>query len=458
MEEFCTGWGLPAMKLDDSPNSTPEHPTFFRAVLVWLKVGLLSFGGPTGQIALMHRELVEKRRWLSDGRFLHALNYCMILPGPEAQQLAIYTGWLLHRTWGGVIAGVLFVLPGALLMWAISVVYVMFGTVPIVEAVFYGLKPAVMAIVAAAVIRIGQKVLRRRVMWVLAVISFVCIFFINVPFPLIVIGAGMIGYWGGEWRSDLFELPTRPEHGCGGRIEPSVVGDQISDSIPKPSVMRTVGSIFLWGGLWLLPVVLSIVVLGWQNILSQQGLFFSKAALVTFGGAYAVLPYVAQQAVESHGWLSTAQMMDGLGLAETTPGPLILVLQFVGFMGGWANGGGASPLVTATLAAAMTCWVTFLPGFLFIFAGAPYIERTRGNLRLNNVLSAVTAAVVGVVLNLAVWFAWQVISPAPGQWDFVSLVFAGLFFLVLQRWKWDVLWVVGAGAVLGLAGWAYRLI
>jgi len=432
-----------------------EPPTFRQAVWVWIKIGLLSFGGPAGQIALMHRELVEKRRWVSNGRFLHALNYCMLLPGPEAQQLAIYVGWLLHRTWGGIVAGALFVLPGAILMWGISVVYILFGNVPAVDAVFYGLKPAVMAIVAAAVLRIGKKALRNRLAWTVAVVSFGLIFFLNFPFPLIVLGAALVGVIGMRWIPDAFS--HAPGHGH-ARDESSVVGDGVSVNLAAPTVVGTIQKVAFWGTLWLFPVIACIAILGWNHVLVQQGLFFSKAALVTFGGAYAVLPYVAQQAVETHGWVTAAQMMDGLALAETTPGPLILVLQFVGFLGGWSANSVSSPMLTATLAAMMTSWVTFIPGFLFIFAGAPYIERTRGNLRLNAALSAVTAAVVGVVLNLAVWFAWHVVMPESGQCDIIAVCAAIFFCIALQRWKWDVLLVIGVGGILGLVVWGVGLI
>lgn len=423
----------------------------------WIKIGLLSFGGPTGQIALMHHELVEKNRWVSNGRFLHALNYCMLLPGPEAQQLAIYTGWLLHRTWGGIVAGVMFVWPGAVLMWGISMVYVYFGKVPLVEAIFYGLKVAVLAVVAGAVLRIGKKALCNRVLWVLAATSFVAIYFFAVPFPLIVVVAGLVGWMVGVFMPQGF--------GGGGHLvsadavgsEDVVIGDGIGNASDGVTTLGTLGKAIFWLLLWLLPVFWCLAIWGPDSVLTQQGMFFSKAAVVTFGGAYAVLPYVAQQAVESHGWLTTAQMMDGLGLAETTPGPLILVLQFVGFLGGWSSGEGASPWVMATMAAALTSWVTFLPGFLFIFTGAPYIERSRGNKRLTAALSAVTAAVVGVVLNLAVWFGWTVILPEHGRVDWIAAGVAGVLFFALRRWNWDVLWVVGAGAGFGLLSWGISL-
>jgi chromate transporter len=427
-------------------NERPPRPSFVQALRVWLEIGLLSFGGPTGQIALMHRELVEKRRWISDSRFLHALNYCMLLPGPEAQQLAIYIGWLLHRTWGGIVAGALFVLPGALVMWGISVVYVLFGKLPAMEAVFYGLKPAVIAIVAAAVLRIGRRALRNRVMWGLALLAFVAIFFFKAPFPLILVSAALVGFLGGLRWPELFDATAG--HGANGHADDAryVVGDDAIHT--PPSLARMLVTAAVWAVVWLLPVLGCLLALGPAHVLTAEGLFFSKAALVTFGGAYAVLPYVAQQAVERYGWLTAPQMLDGLGLAETTPGPLVLVLQFVGFLGGWhAPGGG---LMLATLAAALTSWVTFVPGFLFIFAGAPFVESSRGNLRLSTALSAITAAVVGVILNLAVWFGWHVIIPAGRGVDGFSLAAAIAFFVALQKGKWSVLPLLGVAALAGL--------
>jgi chromate transporter len=431
--------------------SPAEHPTFREALRVWLKIGLLSFGGPAGQIALMHRELVEKHRWVSDRRFLHALNYCMLLPGPEAQQLAVYTGWLLHGTRGGLAAGAFFVIPGALLMLAISYVYVLFGKLPWMEAVFYGLKAAVMAVVLAAVLRLGKKVLKHPVMWVIAAASFTAIFAFGVAFPLIVLAALLIGLVFGPRYPRIFDGGG----GHGGKPAADsgnyVISDGISAAIAPPTLPGTLLKVAFWLLVWLVPLGLCALFFGPEHVLTNQGVFFSKAALVTFGGAYAVLPYVAQQAVEVHGWLSATQMMDGLGLAETTPGPLILVLQFVGFLGGWNAPGGMPPLLTATLAAGITTWCTFIPGYLFIFAGAPFIERTRGDLRLNSALSAVTAAVVGVVLNLAVWFSWHVVVPKPGQFDAIPLVLAAVFLFLIQSRKWDMIRIVGLGAALGLA-------
>lgn len=431
------------------PPLRPPHPSFGEAMRVWIKVGLLSFGGPAGQIALMHRELVERRRWISNGRFLHALNYCMLLPGPEAQQLAIYTGWLLHRAWGGIAAGVLFVLPGALLMGAISAIYVLYGSVPALAAAFYGLKPAVMAIVVSAVLRIGGKALRNGAMWTISAAAFVGIFFFRVPFPLIILLAGAVGLAGGHWLPRQFDIAGG--HGQSAQDEhPSVIDDAASEMIGRPNLIRTCTTTACWALVWISPVAACWILLGRDHILTEEGLFFGKAALVTFGGAYAVLPYVAQQAVETHHWLTAAQMMDGLGLAETTPGPLILVLQFVGFLGGWNAPGAWPPFVTAALAAALTSWVTFVPGFLFIFAGAPLIESSRGSRRWNSALTAVTAAVVGVILNLSVWFAWHVVVPEPGRFDAIPLALAAAFLFLLVRAKLDVLWIVALGAAAGL--------
>lgn len=426
-------------------------PSFREALRVWIKIGLLSFGGPTGQIALMHRELVERLRWVSDARFLHALNYCMLLPGPEAQQLAIYTGWLLHRTLGGIVAGALFVLPGALLLWIISYVYVTFGQVPVVAAVFYGLKASVMAIVAAAMIRIAKKALKNEVMWSLSALAFAAIFFLRAPFPIIVLVAGLVGLIGGRYFPGKFDI-TRGHGPSGDGGGESVISDAVSENLPHPTLARTAGTVALWLVVWFLPVLLVLLWVGPRHALFHEGLFFSKAAVVTFGGAYAVLPYVAQQAVEHHGWLSAAQMMDGLGLAETTPGPLILVLQFVGFLGGWQQPGELPPLLAATAGAALTSWVTFVPGFLFIFAGAPFIERLRGNLRLTTALSTITAAVVGVMLNLAVWFGWSVALPegAGGAVDWFPIGVALVAFTGLVRWRWNVIAVVLGGGLLGL--------
>lgn len=420
-----------------------------QAARIWLKIGLLSFGGPAGQIALMHQELVEKHRWIGNGRFSHALNYCMILPGPEAQQLAIYIGWLLHRWHGGLIAGMLFVLPGAMLMALISIVYVTLGRLPAVEAMFYGLKPAVIAIVAASLWRVGRKTLKNPVLWAISGAAFVGIFFFDVYFPWIIFAAALFGWIGGRIAPRFFSVGSGP--GSAGPDDGEyVISDVRSSKIPVPDFKETVRTVLIWSTVWMFPVLAAWLVFGGESLLVTAGLFFSKAALVTFGGAYAVLPYVAQQAVESYGWLSAPQMIDGLGLAETTPGPLILVLQFVGFMAGWNAPEAWSPVVMSLAVAAMTTWVTFIPGFLFIFAGAPLVESSRGHHGLSSALAGVTAAVVGVILNLAVWFGYHVLVPDGTRWDWLATVATLGFFLLLQKAKWDVLPVVGVGALFGL--------
>lgn len=426
------------------PEQQPvAHPSLKEAAAVWLKIGLLSFGGPAGQIGLMHQELIERRRWISEERFLHALNYCMLLPGPEAQQLAIYVGWLLHRSIGGVIAGALFVIPGALLLWAIALVYVYWGHSPLLAAVFYGLKPAVMALVVFAVYRIGSRILKNPAMWAVAAGAFAGIFFAGVPFPLIIIGAGVLGLAGGKFFPSLFTLagPVNSGNSPGIQLEPVAA---------KPSVKRTALTVAACLTAWFLPVLLAGLLLGGDHVVFREGFFFSKVAVVTFGGAYAALPYVAQQAVENYQWLGPGQMLDGLGLAETTPGPLILVLQFVGFLGGWFNSGGLSPLTAATLGAAMTSWTTFVPGFLFIFAGAPYIERMRGQSFLNAALATITAAVVGVILNLAIWFGLNVLFPEPWRLDGMATALFAAALVALGRYKINVVFLVAGAGAAGL--------
>jgi chromate transporter len=436
----------------DSQRTHPARPSFAEAFRFWLKLGFISFGGPTGQIAIMHTELVEKRKWIGEERFLHALNYCMLLPGPEAQQLAVYAGWLLHKTRGGIVAGALFVLPSAFILWGLSAIYVLFGKLPWIAAIFYGLKPAVTAIVAAAVIRIGRKALKNEVMWAIAALAFVCIFCLHAPFPLIVLGAGALGFAGGKvWPKKFLVLKN---HG-GGKSE-SVIGDE--DAAPehtRPTIARAVKVLAVCVALWWTPVLLVGWLHGWNNSLFREGLFFSKAAMVTFGGAYAVLPYVSQQAVEQYRWLDAGQMLDGLGLAETTPGPLIMVLQFVGFLGGWNQPGGLPPLAAATLGAFITTWTTFVPCFLWIFLGAPHIEQLRGNERLTAALSTVTAAVVGVILNLAVWFGIHVFVPRPGVVDWFAVAVGAVAFAGMLKWKWGIIPVVLGS---GLAGLIYRMI
>lgn len=385
-------------------NSTPTHDiSFSEAFWVWLKVALLSFGGPAGQIAVMHRVLVDEKQWISESRFLHALNYCMLLPGPEAQQLATYIGWLLHRTKGGITAGCLFILPGVIAIMALSYIYAAYGNVGFVEAIFFGLKAAVLAIVIQAVVRIAKRALRNRVMICLAGLAFIGIFFFNVPFPIIILTAALIGFTGAQLGRPEFEAVA---HGSGKK---SAVVDTVLDEQPpdhvRPSVGRALRVGTVWLTLWLLPVAALLVSLGSVNVFSQIAVFFSKMAMVTFGGAYAVLAYVAQQAVEHYHWVHPREMLDGLGMAETTPGPLIMVLQFVGFMAAFRDPGTLSPMLSGTLGGLLATWVTFTPCFLWIFLGAPFIETMRGNKALAGALTAITAAVVGVILNLSIWFS-----------------------------------------------------
>jgi chromate transporter len=430
----------------DSPTGTgtsDKHPSFDEAFRFWLKLGFISFGGPAGQIAIMHAELVEKKKWISEERFLHALNYCMILPGPEAQQLATYVGWLLHRTRGGIVAGGLFILPSIFILWTLSYVYVTFGALSWIAAIFYGLKPGVLAIVSVAVIRIGSRALKNESLWAVAAGAFVAIFFFHVPFPLIVLIAAAIGFFGGKWRRRNF--PVIRDHATGATK--SILDD--TTAVPDQanlSVTRAVRVCLLWLLLWSAPVLALSSWLGWNHTVVREGIFFSKAALVTFGGAYAVLPYVAQQAVETQHWLSAGQMLDGLGLAETTPGPLIMVTQFVGFLGGWNHPGMLPPLLSATLGALVTTWTTFTPCFLWIFLGGPYIEKLRGDEALATTLSAVTAAVVGVVLNLAVWFGGHVIFPGSTSVDWIAILISTVAWIGMIRWQWNIIFVVlGAG-------------
>jgi chromate transporter len=422
-------------------------PTFGEALRYWLKLGCISFGGPAGQIAIMHKELVEKRRWISEAHFLHALNYCMLLPGPEAQQLATYLGWRLHGAKGGIAAGALFVIPSMFILFGLSWLYMAGGHLPWLAALFYGLLPAVIAVVAEAVLRIGKKALRSPTLWCVAAGSFVAIYFFHISFVWIVLTAALLGVWG----SKLFpsQFPAAKGHGSAKEDHQPVL------QLPAPisaSWSRAFGITALCLVLWWLPVFGIAAWLGWGSTAAQQGLFFSKAALVTFGGAYAVLPYVAQQAVETHGWLSHAQMMSGLGLAETTPGPLIMVLQFVGFVGGWQHPGTLSPLAGATLGALITTWVTFLPCFLFIFLGAPHIEKLGQQPRLSAALTAITAAVVGVILNLGVKFSQAALWPVDGaKLDLFVGITAVAAFIAMQRFKVGLMPTIGICAALGLA-------
>ena len=388
----------------------PAAPTFTEAVKVWARIGLLSFGGPAGQIALMHKELVEDRRWIGEQRFLHALNYCMLLPGPEAQQLAIYVGWLLHRTVGGLVAGILFVIPGALVMLALSSLYVLYGDMPLVAALFFGVKAAVLAIVIEAVIRIGRRALKNRVMVSIAVAAFIAIYALNVPFPLIVLFAGLTGWLGDRIAPGLFSGSAHGKDGVAdfkGAVDLMFERGELAHV--KPTKWHAPRTLAIWLPLWLGPVLLIWWFTGSASVWTEIGRFFSLMAVVTFGGAYAVLAYVAQAAVQSFGWLAPGEMVDGLGLAETTPGPLILVLQFVGFIAAFRHSGSLDPLLAGSLGALLTLWVTFTPCFFWIFFGAPYIETLRGNKALSAALGAITAAIVGVIMNLALWFGLHVI-------------------------------------------------
>ncbi len=450
----------------------PAHGVSMREALrVWLRVAMLSFGGPAGQIAVMHRIIVEEKRWISETRFLHALNYCMLLPGPEAQQLATYIGWLMHRTLGGIMAGGLFVVPGIISIMALSYVYAGWGNVPVIVALFFGLKAAVLAIVIEALVRIGKRALRNNIMIALAAAAFVGIFFLGIPFPVIVIGALLIGLIGGWSGSAAFK--GGGGHGPGG-AKHAVTESLLGEEMP-PHARPTVGSSLrvsaVWLALWLIPVAVLIAALGVSNVFSQIAIFFSKMAVVTFGGAYAVLAYVAQQAVENYHWLKPGEMLDGLGMAETTPGPLIMVLQFVGFMAAFRDAGGLPPMLAGTVGGLLATWVTFTPCFLWIFLGAPFIEALRDNKAINSALSAITAAVVGVILNLAIWFAIHTIfratvpvnafpfsfdAPVPASVDPWALVLAVAAAIAIFRFKVGMIPTLAAccaaGIVLYLVG------
>jgi chromate transporter len=452
------------------PQSTQAHqashfivdaspPSFGQAFLYWLRLGFLSFGGPAGQIALMHEDLVERKRWISERRFLHALNYCMVLPGPEAQQLATYIGWLMHRTWGGIVAGGLFVLPSLLILIGLSWVYMAWGHVPAVASVLHGIKPAVTAIVVSAAVRIGSRVLKNGWLWGIAVAAFVAIFALGLPFPLIVLMAGVAGFIGGRVAPAKFMVGGG--HGAASASRGPAV---IDDHTPTPAHAR-----FTWGRFWrVLMVCLALwatgigvltLLLGWDAVLTQMAWFFTKTALLTFGGAYAVLPYVYQGAVEHFQWLTPAQMIDGLALGETTPGPLIMVVSYVGFVGGWTKalfGPEALPMA-GVVAAGVVTFFTFLPSFLFIFLGAPFIESTHGKLGFTAPLTGITAAVVGVIVNLAVFFAYHVLWPQgfAGGFEWAAALMGAGAALALFRFQVGVIPVVLAS---GLAGMAWQLL
>jgi chromate transporter len=433
----------------------PAPVSFGQAFAYWLKLGCISFGGPAGQIALMHEELVERRRWISERRFLHALNYCMVLPGPEAQQLAIYIGWLMHRTAGGIVAGGLFVLPSLLLLVLLTWVYMAFGNLPIVAGLFYGIKPAVTAIVVSAAWRIGSRALTNGWLWAIAVAAFTAIFAFNLPFPLIVLAAGVAGYLGGRLAPDKFTV------GGAHRVTAEAHGVAlIDDDTPTPAhahfAWRRFARVLAIGvGLWLLAIAGLAFVAGPDAVLTQMAWFFTEAALLTFGGAYAVLPYVYQGAVDQFHWLTAPQMIDGLALGETTPGPLIMVVAFVGFVGGWTKAvlGPDSLALSGAVAATVVTWFTFLPSFVFIFLGGPFIESTHGNLRFTAPLTGITAAVVGVIVNLAVFFALHVLWPAglSGRFEWLSAVIGLAAGIALIRFKVGVIPVVLAAGMVGVA-------
>ena len=423
-----------------------------------------AFGGPTGQISMMHQELVERRRWISENRFLHALNYCMVLPGPEAQQLATYIGWLMHGTWGGIVAGTLFVLPSLFILAALTWIYLAFGDVPAVAGILYGIKPAVTAIVVFAAYRIGSRALKNAVLWAIAAAAFIAIFAADVPFPYIVLAAGVLGYIGGQLAPEKFRAGGH--HGDGHKSYGPAL---IDDHTPPPEYAafkwsRVIAYAAVGLGIWAVIEGALYLLFGWQGVLTQMGWFFTKAALVTFGGAYAVLPYVYQGGVEEYQWLTGTQMIDGLALGETTPGPLIMVVAFVGFVGGWTKElFGPDSLALAGMAgAAVATFFTFLPSFLFILVGAPMVEHTRGDIKFTSPLTGITAAVVGVILNLAVFFAWHVLWPQAstavpfaGNFEWFSLVIGIAAFVALWRYKVDIMKVIGA---CGAAGLVYTLI
>ena len=431
-----------------------ESVSFWQAFMFWLKLGFISFGGPAGQIALMHEELVVRRKWLSEKRFLHALNYCMVLPGPEAQQLATYIGWLMHKTRGGVAAGVLFVLPSLFLLIGLSWLYIAYGQVTWVAGLFYGIKPAVAAIVLQAAYRIGSRVLHNNLLWTIAIASFMAIFALNVPFPLIVLAAAIIGFVGGRLS------PASLRMGGGHTaVAVSTVNALIGDDTPTPS-----HAVFTWKRLWqvllaatllwLVPMGLLMVQFGWDHTLTQMSWFFTKAALLTFGGAYAVLPYVFQGAVEQFGWVTATQMIDGLALGETTPGPLIMVVAFVGFVGAYAQAllGPDSLFLAGALAATLVTWFTFLPSFIFIFAGGPVVESTHNDLKFTAPLTAITAAVVGVIVNLALFFGHHTLWPQglSATIDVPSAIIAVAAAVALLKFKLNVMHVIGVCGLIGI--------
>ena len=452
------------METTQEPSANGDHGVSFREALwVWCRVAALSFGGPAGQIAVMHRILVDEKRWVSENRFLHALNYCMLLPGPEAQQLAIYIGWLLHRTVGGLVAGMLFVLPGFVSILGLSILYTTYHDVTVVEGIFYGLKPAVVAVVFEAVARIGKRSLKNRVMVLVAASAFVAIFFLEVPFPLIVLSAAAIGYVGGKLWPDTFVV-IKGHAAKNSDTRRHAIADDRADAV-RPSLRRTASILVVWLLIWLGPVAALYKFAGPTSVYTQESLFFSKAAMVTFGGAYSVLAYVADECVETYGWLKPGEMLDGLAMAETTPGPLIQVVQFVGFMGAYRNPGPLTPLMAGVAGSIVTTWVTYAPCFMWIFLGAPYIELLRGRAALNAALSAVTAAVVGVILNLSIWFTLhtvfgiiheqhrygiRLLTPDWATIDWVSAAIACGALVAMFRFKIGMITTLAAAALIGM--------
>ena len=437
----------------DADRLPPQAPTLRETWWFWLKVGCISFGGPAGQIALLHQELVERRRWISERRFLHALNYCMVLPGPEAQQLATYLGWLLHRSWGGIVAGALFVLPSLLLLIALSWVYLVFGSTPVVAGLFAGIKPAVTAIVLQAAWRMGTRALRNPVLWTLAALSWLALYVLQAPFPAIVLGAGFIGLVGGQFAPRYFQTGAAHKSAAVTHGPALVDDDTAPPAHARFSTRGLLGVLACGLLLWALPMAALLLLWGWDHTLTQMAWFFTKAALLTFGGAYAVLPYVYQGAVEHFHWLSAAQMMDGLALGETTPGPLIMVVAFVGYVGGHTQAllGDGARLYGGALAATVATWFTFLPSFVFILGGGPFIESTRKNLRFTAPLAAITAAVVGVIASLALFFAQHLFWPQgmEGHFDLRAALIAAAAAVALIRFQRPVLQVIAACALVG---------
>lgn len=442
--------------------SSRREVSFAEAFRFWVKLGFISFGGPAGQIAIMHRELVERRRWLGEERFLHALNYCMLLPGPEAQQLAIYIGWLMHRVRGGLVAGIFFVVPSIFVLLALSYIYAAYGNIPAVASALYGFKPVVVAIVVEAVLKIGNRALKRRLHFLIAAIAFVAIYFLQIPFPFILLVAAAAGLAEAKLWPQAFSSPvsgnnkSEDEHGDiekSSDLLPLVIDDDAPLPVhTRPSRMRALRTVFVWLIMWLIPFVIIIAWRGWDSLHAHEYRFFTHSAFITFGGAYTVLAYVIQAAVASYGWMTHAQAVDGLALAETTPGPLIMVLQFIGFVAAWNNPQGMDQTASAVLGALITTYTTFLPCFFFIFIGAPYIEVLRGNRNLTAALSGITAAIVGVILNLALVFGATVIWPSglTGATDWFALSVSVISFLALYRFKADVLWIVLGGGLVGL--------